>query len=74
VGSERVELAARPQGRKDGRRFLLAEMPASQSLMKTEIYGMNFDLTGLDGRFLARAKRPLAGDRRQDEIFYLNWL
>jgi hypothetical protein len=49
-------------------------MPANQSLMKTEIYGMNFDLTGLDGRFLARAKRPLAGDWRQDEIFYLNRL
>src|SRR5271168_4244659 len=53
---------ARPQGRTDGRRFLLAEMPANQSLMKTEIYGMDFDLTGLDERFLTRAKRPLAGD------------
>jgi hypothetical protein len=49
-------------------------MPANQSLMKTEIYGMDFDLTGLDGRFLARAKRPLAGDWRQDEIFYLDRL
>jgi hypothetical protein len=44
-------------------------MPANQSLMKTEIYGMNFDLTGLDGRFLARAKRPLAGDWRQGRNF-----
>jgi hypothetical protein len=49
-------------------------MPANQSLMKTEIYGMDFDWTGLDGRFLARAKRPLAGDWRQDKIFYLNRL